>query len=88
MFLRGAPMRSRRPAWPHVAFALFCLCALAALTWPVYPRLSNRIEPRLLGLPFSLAWIVGWIVASLVALVLYERFVSRRSEHGSEADGG
>ena len=80
-------MRTRRSAWPHLAFALFCLSAFVALTWPVYPALGNRIEPRLLGLPYSLAWIVGWIVASLVALVAYERFVSRRSEHGSGADG-
>jgi hypothetical protein len=79
-------MRSRRPAWPHVAFALFCLSAFAALTWPVYPALGNRIEPRILGLPFSLAWIVGWIVASLVALVTYERYVSRRSEQASGPD--
>jgi len=80
-------MRSRRPAWPHVAFALFCACAFVALTWPVYPRLGNRIEPRVLGLPFSLAWIVGWTVASLIALVLYERGVSRRSEQSSGPDG-
>lgn len=80
-------MRSRRPAWPHVAFALFCLSAFVALTWPLYPALGNRIEPRVLGLPFSLAWIVGWTVASLLALVLYEWGVSRRSESSSEPDG-
>ncbi len=77
-------MRSRRPLWPHVAFAVFCACALLALVWPVYPALGNRIEPRVLGLPFSLAWIVAWIVASFLALVAYE-WGTRRNEQRSSA---
>jgi hypothetical protein len=76
-------MRSRRPFWPHVAFATFCACALAALIWPVYPALGNKIEPSVLGLPFSLAWIVAWVVASFLALVAYEWGVRRPAERGS-----
>ena len=33
--------------------------------------LGNRIEPYVLGLPFSLAWVVGWVLLSFVALVAY-----------------
>jgi hypothetical protein len=57
----------------HVLFAGYCVLALSGVTWPVYTRLGNRIQPLVLGLPFSLAWIVGWVVATFVALVLYER---------------
>lgn len=73
-------VRTRGPVWPHVAFAVFCACAFLSLCWPVYPALGNRLAPRILGLPFSLAWIVGWIVASLIALVAYEWGVWRRAE--------
>ena len=73
-------MRHRRSLWPHVAFAVFCACALSGLTWPVYAALGNKLKPRVLGLPFSLAWIVAWIVASFLALVAYEWGVNRPAE--------
>lgn len=71
-------MTSRAPARrgrvrSQAAFGAFCLAALAALTWPGYAWLGNRIEPRLLGLPFSLFWIVAWIAASFAALCALER---------------
>ncbi len=69
-------MRSRL-RWPDVLFAAFCATTLLALTWPAYAWVGNRIEPRVLGLPFSLSWIVAWIVASFLALVLYEWCVRR-----------
>ena len=71
------PRSRRTPRWVHALFATHCLLTLAAVTWPGYAYLGNRIEPRVLGLPFSLAWLIGWILATLVALVLYERAASR-----------
>jgi hypothetical protein len=52
-------------------FATHIVCCVGALTWPGYAWLGNRIEPFVLGLPFSLAWVVGWVLASFAALVLY-----------------
>jgi hypothetical protein len=66
-----------RARWPHVLFAAYCVATLLAVTWPVYPRLGNRIEPLVLGLPYSLAWLVGWVVATFVVLVVYERCAHR-----------
>lgn len=63
--------------WAHACFAAYCATALVAVTWPVFPMLGNRLRPFVLGLPFSLAWLVGWVLATLVALVLYERFGHR-----------
>lgn len=51
---------------------LYFVVATAALVWPVYPWLGNRIEPRVGGLPFSLIWILGIITCNFcVLLVLY-----------------
>ena len=56
------------------AVAFFLLFAVA-VTWPgMLP--GNRIFPLVLGLPFSMVWIAGWVVLSflvLVALDLAER---------------
>jgi len=43
-----------------------------ALIWPVYP-FAGGIRPYVLGLPFSFAWVVGWLVVMFVALVLLYR---------------
>ena len=48
-------------------FALFVL----AVTWPgMVP--FNRIEPLVLGLPFSMVWIAGWVLASFFVLLLVD----------------
>ena len=45
------------------------LLALAASIWPGY-LVAARIAPYVLGLPFSVVWLVGWIGVVFVALVL------------------
>ncbi len=56
--------------------------ATATLVWPIYPAYFDRIEPRVWGLPFSLAWILIVIVANffVVALLYKLRLVDDR-EH-------
>ncbi len=49
---------------------VYFLIATASLVWPIYPAWFDRIEPRVLGLPFSLAWILIVIVANFVVLAL------------------
>lgn len=62
-------MRSRR--WPNVLLGLWSAAVLLAITWPGYGLLGNHIDPLLLGLPFSLAWIVGWSLATFAVLTAY-----------------
>jgi hypothetical protein len=62
---------SQRPRPRDLLFALYALCCAAALIWPGYAWLGNRIEPYVLGVPFSLAWVVGWVVLSFAVLVWY-----------------
>jgi TRAP-type C4-dicarboxylate transport system permease small subunit len=69
-------MRARR--WTRVLLGLWCAAVLFALTWPGYHWLGNHIDPLVLGLPFSLAWIVGWCLSTCVVLGAY--FLLERSE--------
>ena len=49
----------------------YAVSCLLAMTWPVYARFGNSIEPYVLGLPLSLAWVVGWVLMTFVVLVAY-----------------
>ena len=50
-----------------------------AVTWPGM-ALANRVEPLVLGLPFNLAWVAGWVVIGFVLLVLLDRAVTREED--------
>jgi hypothetical protein len=66
------PARNRSRA--YAAVILFYLILFFAVMWPVYPRFSS-IEPRVLAMPFSLAYVVGVLVLSfsvLLGLYLWE----------------
>ena len=75
-------------SWPTRLALLYFVLATVALIWPVYPWLGNRIEPRVLGLPFSLVWVLAIITSNFcVLVVLYrwrlidDREVDDRDEH-------
>jgi hypothetical protein len=69
---------------------LFFVLFAVAVTWPgMVP--FNRVEPLILGLPFSMAWIALWVLLSFFVLLLLDRVESRRSPSGErereEVDG-
>ncbi len=47
---------------------LFFVATTALLVWPLYPWLGNSIEPRVLGVPWSLVYVLLVIVINAVAL--------------------
>lgn len=63
---------------------LFFVGTTAALVWPLYPLLGDRVEPRVFGLPWSLVWVLGVIVVNTAVLVaLYvARAVDAAEERG------
>ena len=46
--------------------AFYVVICLGSIMWPGYKWFGNRIEPYVLGLPFSLAWVIGWVGLSFV----------------------
>jgi hypothetical protein len=64
---------NKPPATATRLAVLYFAAATAALVWPLYPWLGNRIEPRVLGLPFSLVWILAIIASNFCVLVLLYR---------------
>ena len=61
--------RSGREPRRHRLLLGIVLLALAASVWPGY-LLGARISPYVLGLPFSLVWLVLCLVVVFAALLL------------------
>ena len=55
----------------NALLAAYVVVCATALVWPGYAWFGNRIEPFVLGLPFSLAWVTGWVLATFAVLVVY-----------------
>lgn len=69
-----------RPVWPHVALALYVVVALASVIWPGYAWITARVDGGALGLPFPMAWVAGWALASFVALGAYMKLTEREDD--------
>ena len=54
--------KTRRFRAYHAAAAIPAIGLLAGIPF------ANRVEPYVLGLPFLLFWIVGWVVATSVIM--------------------
>ena len=54
----------------YVYSGVVLLIALA-LIWPGPILFASRIEPLIFGLPPALAWNVGWVLVSFLALLTY-----------------
>lgn len=53
----------KKPSLPALCLALIPFVALC-FSVPLW----DRIYPMVLGLPFNLAWLIGWIVLSTVCM--------------------
>ena len=62
---------------PFLGSVLLGLIPFAAMCFSV--PLWDRIQPRLLGLPFNLAWLIGWIVLSSACMWAVYRIETRGS---------
>jgi hypothetical protein len=75
----------RRPLLARVA-PLFFVATTALLVWPLYPWLGNAVEPRVLGLPWSLTYVIAVIV--LDAAVLTALYLLRVVDAEEDPDHG
>jgi hypothetical protein len=70
----ASPAHRRR----RLLFLALAVTAACAVIWPIYP-LATSARPFVLGLPFSLAWLIGWLLLIFVGLVGLYRHDRRRS---------
>ena len=61
---------------PWAPRALLAAIPIFMLSFAV--PLVNRIEPRIFGLPFILAWILGWVIATPFFLLAIYRLEGRK----------
>lgn len=74
------PAPDRPPVWPHVALGLYVVLAIVCLTWPGYKWITHSVEASVFGLPFPMAWVAGWALASCVVLGVYMKLTEREEE--------
>ena len=70
----------------HLLFGLYVLVCLGALVWPGYAWFGNSIEPYVLGIPYSLAWVIGWVLLTFVALVVFHLSGGRPDRGGPSGE--
>lgn len=51
------------------AVAILGVVCLLAMIFPFY-SVGNRVEPFVLGLPFSMFWIVLWIAVEFIGFIV------------------
>ena len=66
----------------RVLAGAYLVVAMICVTWPGFVPFA-RVEPQILGLPFAMAWVAGWVAGVFVVLALVER-VERRHREGGE----
>jgi len=67
----------------RVLASTYFVLALIFVTWPGMVPFA-RVEPLILGLPFSMAWIAAWVAGSVVVLYLLDRVECRYHADGDD----
>lgn len=68
-----------------LASSYFLIMAVAVV-WPV-ATVASRIEPMVLGLPFSFFWPVAWVAVSVPVLYALDRVEQRHRNHRGATGG-
>lgn len=55
----------------RIALAIYFAICAAALIYPGHAWFGAQIEPYVLGLPFSFAYNIGWVVLTFVVLLAF-----------------
>ncbi len=72
-----ATLGAKRPSAGAVLLGLIPFAAMCfSVGW------WDRVDPRILGLPFNLMWLLGWIVLSSFCMWLAYRLESRKHPDG------
>ncbi len=63
----------------HRAVVLYFIFVFAAMIWPIYP-LFSRVRPLILGMPFSLFYLVVLLLVSFGVMLSLYFWEDRRGE--------
>lgn len=72
---------------PYIVLSIYAAVCLFCLTWPGYAWLGNRIEPYVLGLPFSFFWIALWVVLTCGVLAAFHLVVGGEQPDAEHPEG-
>jgi len=61
-----------------ITFGSIVLAVIPFLALTLGPFVANRLEPRIFGLPFLLAYCVFWVLVTPVFLLCVDRLRKRR----------
>ena len=75
------PTMERRRRRLRLVYGVLVMAVAAGLVWPVYPWMAG-IRPLILGLPLSLAWVVGAVLVVFGATAIFFRLDSRWQASG------
>lgn len=68
------------PRRVYLAATVFFVAVFVALVWPVYPNFAS-VRPFVLGMPFSLVYVVSLLLAAFGALLGLYLWEDRRGFH-------
>jgi len=63
---------------------IYCLSLLAPFLLMVFPlfALGNRETPFIIGLPFSVFWVIFWIIITFIIVLFLYRIDPDKDEEG------
>jgi hypothetical protein len=67
---------SPKQKFRRVLFAIFSLIALLCVSGPLMAPVAGP-QPLVLGFPFSMTWVLGWLFLMYGALFVYHRTENR-----------
>ncbi|MCU9594396.1 DUF3311 domain-containing protein [Caldibacillus thermolactis] len=62
---------------------LYFIAFIPVLAFLVGVPLANRIEPMIMGLPFSIFWIVLWVILSSLTIFIMYTFDDHKEEESN-----
>lgn len=60
----------------QLSFVVFTIFILAMLIFPFF-SIGNRVDPFIFGMPFSMIWVLFWIIIEFIGLLIFIKLDSK-----------
>ena len=51
-------------------YLVFMLLILSMMVFPMF-SIGNKVEPFIIGMPFSIIWVLFWIIVQFIGLLVF-----------------